>query len=237
MISKHNKTYTNLFISKPSTDKICFDFILEMKLNDAGIKVNYKKHLINAMQDIMNRLIKDGYSNNRYYIQTESLVSIIHNGRKITYPLFLASGYFDKKKIIYPNIEIIDKGKGVSHMISHINNIKKLKDKNCRAGINKYGKQIITTQVSFDCYEEALRQLETKLQKPIVNKTDGVKLTFNNKNQIVGVIIDVPVKYGDETLLFTFVIDIPIKPEKEISTIVTGYPQKDLPLNLKSHKK
>lgn len=70
-----------------------YDTILfEMDLRKAGIKLDYKKKIKEAMQDLMNRLIKRGYNKNRYYMQTHSFVSFKVNGKNS----FLSFVYGDR---------------------------------------------------------------------------------------------------------------------------------------------
>lgn len=103
------------FIAKARIEGLYDTFLFEMEIRKAGIKLDYKRKIKEAMQDLMNRLIKQGYNKNRYYMQTHSYVSFKVNGKIVSYPLFMATGFYDKKKTRYPNIEYIDKGEGVSH--------------------------------------------------------------------------------------------------------------------------
>ena len=206
--------------------------LLEMQIRDAGIRIFAKQELTKAMQILMNRLIKPEYKNNRYYIQTESFVSFITNGKKVSYPLFMASGFYDRKKIIDSNITIVDKGTGVKHLLSHINNIKKLNGKNFRDGVDKNGNPVITSQVSFDCYETALSELEHKLSGTLQNGVNGVSYQYRN-NMVDGIKILVPISYNNEELEFTFIIELPRNKFSDITIIKAGYPNKNSISNLK----
>lgn len=213
-----------------------YDTILfEMDLRKAGIKLDYKKKIKEAMQDLMNRLIKRGYNKNRYYMQTHSFVSFKVNGKIVSYPLFMVTGFYDKRKTRYPNIEYIDKGTGVSHLMAHINNIRKLKGKNYRDGVDKNGRKVSTSQVSFDCYVKALDKLEEKLKTVLDAKNNDVIYQTDNKGDITGLVIKIPISYADEQIMFTFVIDIPIDKRNQISTLVAGYSNKNSNANLKLH--
>lgn len=119
--------------------------------------------------------------------------------------------------------------------MAHINNIRKLKDKNYRDGVDKRGRKVITTQVSFDCYVNALDKLEEKLKTILDTKDDGVIYQRDNKGNINGIIIKIPIVYVGEKIMFTFVIDIPTDKRNQISTLAAGYSDKDSEANLKIH--
>lgn len=208
--------------------------LLEMDLETAGIKLEGQEEIQKAMQIIMNLLIKQPTMNNRYYLQTSSYVMFDVKGKQMTYPLFMASGVYDRKKLIGNNVCMVRKGMGVKHLLAHIYNIRKLKDKNFRDGLDSQYKPVTTTKVAFDCYEKALQEVEKKLRT--VLKPDGktVLFEYDNKHRVSNIVLNLPVTYGGEMLMFKFVIDIPTQGTNEISTIKSGYPKRDLFKDLKA---
>lgn len=213
------------------------EVLLEMDLETAGIKLEGQEEIQKAMQIIMNLLIKQPVMCDKCYIQTTSFVSYEVKGKEFSYPLYMAAGVYDHKKLIKNNMVMVRKGIGVKHLLAHIWNIRKLKDKNFRNGVDKHYKPVITSKVAFDCYAKALKELQCKLQTVLKPDNKTVIFEYDNNNWVSNIILIIPLNYGGELIEFKFVIDIPTQGSKDISTIISGYPRQDSLLNLKSHKK
>lgn len=211
--------------------------ILEMDLKTAGIKLEGQEDIQKAMQIIMNLLIKQPIMYDKCYLQTTSFVSYKVNGKIYSYPLYMASGIYDRKKLISNNIIMVRKGNGIKHLLAHIWNIRKLKDKNFRNGVDRNKRPVITSKVAFDCYEKALQELQCKLEHVLEPDGKNIIFEYNSQKRVSNVIMIIPINYGGEIIEFKFVIDIPAQGSNDISTIVSGYPKQDSSLNLKSHKK
>jgi len=187
------------------------------------------------MQILMNRLIKPNYKDIRYYIKTTSLVSFRSNGKLQTFPLHMASGFYDRKRFILNGVVAVDKGTGVKHLLAHINNIHKLKDKNFRDGVDRRGNVVRTEQVSYDCYHTALLALEVKLNSEL--KEDGKMVVFerDKQNRVSSILIRIPINYAGELIEFKFVLELPKQGTKDIAAITSGFPNKSSSANLKRH--